>query len=219
MLNTCEASRGAVGTPTAAKPVPVQHNLTTTAADIRDVEVAKAVPHDGLPTEHCLASEEFSEESDALLLDFHGIVETKTVFQAFGFLEIPVESLTLHPLAALLFVVEPEFDRCEVVLCGPNGFQLGVHDHLRPVRVDGADGTVNMDDGVGKFGSGLRLLCFDFSETENVLADVRESVALAHSLDERGIPATRSVHRHFQFVNESRATESKPVGHDAFSFP
>lgn len=74
---TCETSRRAEVIPAVVKPRPRHHNLVANAEDVRDVEAAVEVTHDGLPAEHRLASEQFSEDLDALLLDFQSIVQTK----------------------------------------------------------------------------------------------------------------------------------------------
>ncbi len=43
---SCEASRGIVSIPIVLKPIPVQNNSVAIVVEIRDVEVAIAVPHE-----------------------------------------------------------------------------------------------------------------------------------------------------------------------------
>jgi len=46
MKRVAEAKRGVVGVPVVVKPVPVQDDLVVVLVEIRDVEVAIAVPHE-----------------------------------------------------------------------------------------------------------------------------------------------------------------------------
>jgi hypothetical protein len=42
----CETGSGVVGVPVVVEPVPVQHNLIAVVVEVRDAEVAIAVPHE-----------------------------------------------------------------------------------------------------------------------------------------------------------------------------
>lgn len=147
--STCEASRRAAGMPHGAELMPAHRNLVAILVDVRDVEIAVIVLHDRLPAKHFHVSKQFSEDSNALALDCHGIVETKTVFQAVGTLQMVVDISAQNPIVILLVIMEPELDLfCQVILGGSHGFQFRMDDFLRPVWVDRTDAAVNTDDGV-----------------------------------------------------------------------
>src|SRR3990167_10486132 len=72
-----ETQSGVAGVPAVAQPVPVHHDLVAVLVEIRDKQVAAAVPHDRTPQEDRLATEELAEDRDALGLDGEPVLQVE----------------------------------------------------------------------------------------------------------------------------------------------
>ena len=132
---TCVAETRVVAEPVVAEPVPAEDHLVTILAEIRDIEVAVAVPHNSLPCEDCFALEVFPEEDDALLLDFLEVAQSAVVLEVAGVLEVGVDLVSFNPLPIFLAVVEPHLRLGDVVFSRTSVFQLRMHDRLHPIGV------------------------------------------------------------------------------------
>jgi len=129
-----EAKSGVAGEPAVAQPEPVQHHLVAALVEVRDVEAAvDAAPHDGLPAEHRLASEELTEDRDALRLNGEEVSGTELIGERVVVLERLVDGVA--PDHARLVGMEPLLHIVtEVVLRGAR--RLEAHELLRePARV------------------------------------------------------------------------------------
>jgi len=155
-----ETQSGVAGVPAVAQPVPVHHDLVAVLVEIRDKQVAAAVPHDRTPQEDRLATEELAEDRDALGLDGEPVLQVEARRESVVLLQVRVDGVALHR-PTLLLVVEPLLNPClQVVFSGTRALQLGVLQLLEPVGVGRLDGPVHADEEVKHgfgWGLGLRL--------------------------------------------------------------